>query len=192
MVTVSVQEGGGGKTVLSGRGGRRAGVVLFKCFVSLWFVWYSSTLVPSRSFPWSILPAYSRYRGYFPPKFPLKPANSPTHKNPTDRLTPNWTAVCTKNISQRTHVRGRLLPRHANPCTTIKAPDSNTLREEHEEGNHEREEANRLRQGEAQDGVVEQSPHQVRLAGGGEQEAAEHVTDTNTDTGKRDRRQTCC
>ena len=69
---------------------------------------------------------------------------------------------------------------------------TSTLREEHEEGNHEREEANRLRQGEAQDGVVEQSPHQVGLAGGGEQEAAEHVTDTDTDTGKRDRRQTCC
>ena len=63
--------------------------------------------------------------------------------------------------------------------------------EKHKEGNHEGEKADRLSQGESQNRVVEKCAHQVGLAGRGQKEASEHVTDTNTDSGKCDGGQTC-
>jgi hypothetical protein len=60
------------------------------------------------------------------------------------------------------------------------------LREEHEEGKHEGEEADSFSQGEAKNGVVEEHAGEVGLAGDGDEEVAEDGSDTETDTSEGD------
>ena len=64
------------------------------------------------------------------------------------------------------------------------------LREQHQEGQHQSEQANSLGQGEAQNGVVEQHLNLVGLAGAGDQQVSEDGTDTQTDTGQGNSGQT--
>ena len=62
----------------------------------------------------------------------------------------------------------------------------NTLREEHEEGEHEGEEADSFSEGETKNGVVEEHTGEVGLAGDGDEEVTEDGTDTETDTSEGD------
>ena len=63
---------------------------------------------------------------------------------------------------------------------------SRYLREEHEEGEHEGEEANSFSEGETENGVVEEHAGEVGLAGDGDEEVAEDGSDTEADTSEGD------
>ena len=63
---------------------------------------------------------------------------------------------------------------------------ASSLREEHEEGKHEGEEADSFSQGETKNGVVEEHTGEVGLAGDGNEEVTEDGTDTETDTSEGD------
>ena len=60
------------------------------------------------------------------------------------------------------------------------------LREEHEEGQHEGEQANSLSQGEAQNGVVEEHLGEVGLASAGNEQVAEDRADSEADASEGD------
>eukprot|EP01084_Bolivina_argentea_P171385 296935_1 len=69
---------------------------------------------------------------------------------------------------------------------TSQSYQARTLREEHEEGEHEGKQANSLGEGETQNGVVEEHLGEVGLASAGDEEVTEDGTDAKANTGEGD------